>query len=132
VTALPTLRWVLLDEDTDETVTLTINPNTMDAFPTERQLTNAFPSRNNQERQRTFQLPNVPGAFSWGGAIRTEAQFTTLRTWVRRSGIILVTDHMGRSFRVVMRSFKPDRKPRRPGNYRMKYTINTQWIERVS
>lgn len=128
---MTTARWTLFDEDTSETLTLTINPNVMDAFPHDRQLVTAFTS-SDPERQRTFQTPTVPGNYSWGGSIRTQAQYALLRAWVRRSGVILVTDHMGRSFRVVMRSFKPDRKHRKPGDYRMKYTVNAQWIERVT
>lgn len=127
-----TVRWVLVHEDDATTITLSINPNTMDSFPRDRSLTTAYPSRNTQDRQRTFQSPSTPPSVKWGGVVRTQAQYEALRTWVRKPGVVEVTDHLGRTFRVVMQSFVPDRKGRRPGSYRMKYTITAQWIERTA
>lgn len=128
-----TVRWVLVDEDTAATITLAVNPNTMDAFPRSRTLITAFPSRNTQERQRTFQTATPTSTYSWGGVVRTQAQYEALRTWVRKAGVVEVTDHLGRVFRVVMQSLKPERKPRRPGSsHRMTYTITAMWIERTT
>lgn len=130
---MTTLRWILTEEATDESWNMPINPNKMDALPRAKQLTHAYPSRNNQDRWRTFKSPPTPKTISWSGRIRTQAHYEALDEWGKKPGVVIVTDHLNRTWRVMMIAFRPDRKAgRRTTDYRMGYTMQVQWLERVS
>lgn len=130
---MSTVRWTMTDLVAAETVTVPQNPITMDPLPLVRTLTTAYPTRNTQDRPRSFPGPRQAQNISWSGGIRTEAHWRLMRAWCRKTGVIRITDHMGRTFDVLMVSFKPERKAgRRPGDYRMRYTATAQFLRRIA
>jgi hypothetical protein len=65
--------------------------------------------------------------------IRTKAHHDDLETWSKKPGKIHVADHLGRSFEVMILSFEPtDRKPTPSTPWRMRYTMKTLLLRRLS
>lgn len=126
-------RWTLTEEATLDTWTMPISPNKVDPLPRTKRLSFALPSRNTQDRWRTFASPAEPRTLTWSGVIRTQAHFDDYVEWAKKPGVIVVNDHLGRTWRVLIASFKPTpRAGRRTSDYRMPYTVTVQWLGRTS
>lgn len=134
---IPTQRWLFQEISAAGTIVdsynVPINPITMDAFPLERRLQTAWPAKNVQDRMRSFATPQPSPTWSFGGSIRTQAHYDALREWARKDNVVRVTDHMNRSFELILSQFKPDRKAgKRRGDYRMKYQMTAQFLRRLT
>lgn len=135
------VRWVLLDKRTGDTWTMYINPNEMTAPPALRTLNRVTPTRDSGgqigtpyavNRVMQFETSTTVQAWSWSGVILTEAHYNKLREWALRPGVIRVYDHLGRSFEVMIESYVPEEPAgRRLENWKMRYTMNVQFLRRV-
>ena len=62
----------------------------------------------------------------------TEAIFPSLPRSPKKSVAVDVTDHLGRTFRVVIEEFNPtDRRPTPRVSWRLRYTMKALILERV-
>lgn len=121
-----TIRWTFTDTATNETYTLPINPNTMSPVGARVSLKRV---RGIYGVVSTRQVPTQT-EFSFGGVINTQAHYDALLTWVAKTVAVIVTDHLGRSFRVYLDSFVPtDRSPRPSLRTRWTYTVKATLLE---
>lgn len=100
-----------------------INPDSMTSPHPTKNLTFAKGIRRGHSRSRTFMTPPPPVEWTWEGPIRTQAHHDALEEWATK-GEVHVTDHLGRSWAVVMQSFDPiDRRPTPQTPWRMRYSM---------
>jgi len=123
---MATVRWTLVEKDTNLSWQMPANPNTMSALPAQRQLATT-PSG------RTFQSSTPAQPFQWGGVILHQAHYDALEQWARKPGVIVVTDHLQRTFEILIEAFRPAPEPgRRPGVRRVKYTMTALFLRRLA
>ena len=131
-------RWVLTDVDTSEFWVMPINPNSMSSPHLDRQLSTVYGTKavsgvGGFEGVRSFRTPSPAKEWSFGGVIRTKAHYEALEAWSKKPGKVHVTDHLGRTFEVIIQSFSPeDRKPTPSVSWRLNYTMSTLLLRRVS
>lgn len=120
---MTTVRWIFTDPVAVEAWTVPINPDSMSASLKSRKAKfgNGF---RRDTRVRTFVVPPDPKVFTFGGVIRTQAHYDGLEAWSKKTNAIIVTDHLGRDWRIVPTSFEPtDRKPTATVAWRLRYTF---------
>lgn len=117
--------WTLHDPVTLETWVMPINPDTMTSPYPAKTLTHAVGIRRSLDQIRTFMgTPRLP-EWQWSGVIRTEAHYDALLYWAKKDGFVHVTDHLGRTWQVVIRKYTPtDRKPMANVPWRMRYEMS--------
>lgn len=123
-------RWTFTDTVTGPTGlgtwTMPINPNSMSAPPTVRDLRFGASVRVGRNRPRTFRTPAQAQEWSFSGVIRTQAHHDTLREWALSGHLIEIRDHLGRVFEAVITVFDPvDRAPTPTTPWRFTYTMKT-------
>lgn len=131
-------RWIFHDPDTDETWTVPINPNSM-TDPENRTRDFQF-----GVRSRSANIP-APAAirgienplpiieWEFGGVIHTQVHHDTLEYWSRKPGEIEITDHFGRTWVVLMKTFEPtERRPTPSKPWRFSYEMHADVLERVA
>lgn len=111
-----------------------LNPNSMTSVTFDKQLdTFVGGVHNTLTEVRTIQSAAPAKDWSFGGVIRTKAHYDGLVYWAKKSGKVRVTDHLGRTFEVLIRQFDPeDRKPTGTVAWRLQYTMKTLLLRRVS
>ena len=130
---MTTQRWVLTEVDTGDTWTMPINPDSMTSPVLERSMTTTYGSNVGTARLRTFVTPSRALDWSWSGVIRTKAHHDALEAWSRKPGKVRVTDHLGRTFEVMLQGFEPtDRKPTPTTPWRLRYTMKTLLLRRIA
>lgn len=128
-----TNRWVLTEVSTGATWTMPINPDQMSSPHQDRAINTAFGTRKGHDRLRTFVTPSPAKEWSWGGVIRTKAHYDALEEWAKKPGKVRVTDHLGRTFEVMIQAFQPeDRDPTARVTWRLRYQMSTLLLRRVS
>lgn len=133
-----TVRWVLTHVETGDSWTMPINPNSMSSPHQDRQLATAYGTKavagvGGGERIRTFRTPSPAKEWTFGGVIRTKEHYDALEEWAKKSGKVRITDHLGRTFEVLIQSFQPeDRKPMATVTWRLTYQMSTLLLRRVS
>lgn len=127
-----TQRWTLRDTQTNEVWTMPINPDSMTSPVRRRQLRFALGGRRDG-RIRAMRVAAEAEDWEWSGAIRTQAHYDALLAWADKAVPVDVTDHLGRTFRVVITDFNPtDRKPTRRTSWRLRYTMKTKMLEEIA
>lgn len=125
------VRWTLTEKGTATSWVMPLNPNTMSALPKNRSLTSV--SSPKQDRPRTFQGRMPATEFTWGGVILTQSHYDNLVLWSQKPGVIVVTDHLGRSFEVIISKFLPEQEPRHlPSDWKQKYEISALFLRRLT
>lgn len=130
-------RWIFHDPAEAETWTVPINPNEM-TDPESR--TRAF-NFGVASRSSNVSAPAAirgieaasqqPVEWSFGGVIHTQDHHDKLEHWARKPGEIEVTDHFGRTWVVVMKTFEPtERRPTLSKPWRFTYTMRALVLER--
>lgn len=122
------VRWIFIDGAT--TWTVPINPNEMSTPypPKQRQAMG-----NRAGTIFTLQRPPVPHEWTFSGVIRTQAHHDELLTWSQKNKPIRITDHYGRTWEVLITGFNAeDRRPTQQTPWRMKYTMRTLMLGRIS
>lgn len=128
-----TNRWVLTEVTSGATWTMPINPDSMSSPHQDKAVTTAFGTKKGHDRLRTFITPSPAKEWTWGGVIRTKAHYDGLEEWAKKSGKVRVTDHLGRTFEVVMQRFAPeDRPPTAKVAWRLRYEMTVLLLRRVS
>lgn len=123
---MATVRWTLTEKATDETWQMPANPNTMSPLPNSKSLS-VTPGG------RIFESAEPAQSFQWGGVILHQAHYDALAAWARKPGVIVVTDHLQRTFEILIEAFRPAPEPgRRPGVRRQKYTMTALLLRRLA
>jgi hypothetical protein len=132
-----TTRWIFNDAVASETWTVPVNPDSMTS--PEPPAKNVRYARGKIVDQggdpRTVTFLNKPTSRDWefGGVIRTQAHYEALAAWADKTNEVTITDHLGRVWLVYITDFIPtDRRPTRQTFWRLRYTMKTKIIERVS
>lgn len=128
-------RWSLRDPATGETWVMPLSPDSMSSPHATRRL-DTIPSivqGGGRMRLRTFMTPESAVEWEWGGVIRTQAHHNALEAWARKEGEVHVSDHLGRTWAVLITSFQPtDRRPTPSTPWRLRYTMSALILRRVS
>lgn len=123
-----TARWTFHDDVADETWVMPINPNRASSpFQTKAFTTaqGADIASTGIARTRVFQAPLAPKEWEFGGILRTQAHHDALVAWVKKDNEVTITDHLERSFEVLLRAVQFQEQRPRPGAlWRMTYTVN--------
>lgn len=128
-----TVRWVFADST--ESWTVPINPDQMDSPHTTRdvQAANGGVKVTAIRRPRLFERPSPAKEFSFGGVIRTKEHYDELLRWTKKNGPIQISDHLGRTFEVLITSFAPtDRRVTQGVPWRARYTMTCLLLRRVT
>lgn len=127
------VRWTFVDPETSETWTVPVNPNHMSSVESTRNIKTAYGSRRLQNRIRTIVRPPSITEMTFGGVIYTEDHYETLVSWSKKTGPIRITDHLGRTFEVIMKAFDPkDRRPKPGREWRLTYEMHALVLGRIS
>lgn len=126
------MRWTLTDPATAETWTMPINPDSMTSpHPPKDFASFAKGIKGGHNRSRSFMVPASPVEWTWEGAIRTPEHHDALEAWSKK-GTVRVTDHLGRTWEVVMQRFEPsDRRPTPNTPWRMRYSMTALILRQV-
>ena len=129
-----TTRWVLTDPATDETWTMPINPDQMTSpHPAPKRLRTQYGIRRGVHRIRTFMSAPTANDWEWQGVIRTEEHYDALVAWAQKPNEVHVTDHLGRTWEVLISQFQPtDRKPTVNVPWRLRYRMRALVLRKVS
>lgn len=122
-----TVRWQLIDPMTDESYVMPINPDSMG--PLSKKARTLTHGRGPYGVTSLQQTPKEL-SFDWGGAIRSQAHYDALLAWASKSNAVIVTDHVGRQFRIFITDFQPtDRTPIPRAPKRWRYTMKSKLLE---
>lgn len=127
------LRWRLRDVETGDTWTMPINPNQMSSPTRGRNISTVYGTRKGPHRLRSFQTPTDAAEWTFGGVIRTEQHYLDLVEWAKKDRKVRITDHLGRTFEVLMEALDAvDRRPTPAAPWRMTYTMKTLLLRRIA
>lgn len=120
------LRWVFDDTASSDIWTVPINPNKM-TDPEARD--RAF----SHIAGRTFEDPGTAVEWEFEGVIQTQAHHDELERWAKKSTPVEITDHLGRTWQVLLKSFKPEeRRPTMRKPWRFTYSMKSLILRRVA
>lgn len=127
------LRWRFTDPSTGEQWTVPINPNQMSSPHRGKQMVYAHGTHIGEHRIRAVQTPGEIVHWEFGGVIRTKRHHDDLHYWAEKEHEVEISDHLGRTFEVIIEEFRPeDRTPRAEVPWRMTYTMRAMILRRVS
>lgn len=117
-------RWVWLDESTSTSLTMLVNPSSMTS-PLPGYETESLVGADGATRTRA-----TPAMTEWGftGVVRSLEQENTLRSWLMDNGVLLLTDHLGRQFRVLVTKAPFVARASRP-RYKATYNVSALILE---
>lgn len=125
-------RWVFHDPSTAESYQVPINPNQM-SDPQNRQRVMTYSNYDRNGRFRTFETPAQIVEWSFGGVMHTEEHYKALEFWSKKSTTVQITDHLGRTWAVVMKSFEPvEVRPTALKPWRFTYTMKAVVLRRLA
>jgi hypothetical protein len=126
-------RWTLKDTVTNEVYTMPINPDSMTSPEPDRNLSFGPGWRLNSTRNRTHQTPSDAKEWQFSGPIRTQAHHDALFEWATRDVPVEVSDHLGRTYRVVISQLNvTERRPTKTVPWRLRYEMTTRIVRRVT
>lgn len=136
-------RWILWDPDDPSILPyyLDINPNRMGSPNIAKNFDHARSARQPKDtisiagmaRTRSFKRPSPPATWEFGGVILTQAQHDVLLEWSKRDGKVNITDHLGRTFEVMMQQFDPvERRPTALKQWRFDYTMRVLLLRQLA
>lgn len=127
------VRWTFTDTTTDEKVVLPINPNEASPPSSARTFQWAWGSRQGLNRVRGISRPTPPTEWTFGGVIRTKEHYDLLLEWSKRDSIVHVTDHLERTFEIMIKGFEPtERLPTGSTPWRATYTMTCLLLKEVT
>lgn len=126
---METVRWTFEDLETSETWIVPINPNEATSHRPLKELSYGI---GHDGRVRTRQRAPQPVEWSFGGVIRTQEHHDLLTEWSKKPGKLRVTDHLGRTFEIMISSIEiEDRTPTPSVPWRLRYTMNALLLRRI-
>lgn len=124
------LRWVLYDPATSESYTFRINPDEATSPRPARELSFGVSL---DGRAPGFESSAPPQDWEFGGVIRTQEQHDELLYWSRKKGKLRVTDHLGQTFEIMIRAYRPtERRKTALVPWRLRYTMQTICLRRIA
>lgn len=129
------VRWTLREGASGPTVALPFNPNTMSSPTLGRRMSYASGSRAaDAEQMRGFEMaPDGPASWTWGGVILTKAHYDLLLEWAKKSLVLRVTDHLDRTFEVIIEKYDPvERLPTPRRAWRADYTMTCMLLKEIA
>lgn len=103
------VRWRFEDTETDESIILPLNPNQMSSPYQGRALSFAWGGFVGEGIGR----PRVWGAtqpspveLTFGGVLLTKSHQDLLLDWIKRLHVLRVTDHLGRTFEMILQKLE--------------------------
>jgi hypothetical protein len=116
------IPWQFHDPVVDETYYWEINPN--DGGYPERTKSIAYNATSAPDGQTVaFEGREAPMSFSFSGVILTQTQFEVMNTWYEKKNQIQLTDDLGRSFWIYIRTFSPRRQRSASHPWKHNYTM---------
>ena len=103
-----TVRWQFHDSHESESWTLPMNPNAMTSPHAMRQYKYGHGVDRGLNRIRVFELPHDPISWEFSGYIRTKQHHDELRRWADKQHEIEITDHLDRTFEVIIQHYAPE------------------------
>jgi hypothetical protein len=104
-----TTRWEFNDPITLAIYTVPINPNKMTS-PHLAQNTEPAPVSPVDGRIRARRTRPLPREWSFGGVIRDQTHYDALLAWVEKPYPVFITDHLGRTWYVLLNEFAPEER----------------------
>lgn len=101
-------RWFFEDLVNSVEYRVAINPNKMTSPYPAKQLTSAQTIRQHWRIRQTGM--HQPHEWTFSGVIRDIDHHDALLEWSRKTNVFHITDHLGRTFKVVAVRFNPDEK----------------------
>ena len=132
-------RWMFTDPDTSDSYLFEINPNQMDTphpllnlTPGARSATTGSQNVKDVGVPRVIQGKRTPLTWTFSGVSRTRTQYLALRRWSVKKRPILVTDHFGRTWSILLTGVKfEERRPNPTVTWRFHYTATCTMYGRV-
>lgn len=122
-------RWTLRDPATGDVWTMPINPDSMSPVPLVSRAFRNTGGTVGDPRSRTLMGAPNPKFLEWAGVIRTQAHYDALFEWAAKPNEVLLVDHLGRYFTIVIATFSPeDRRPTRSTPWRLRYSMRAVLI----
>lgn len=106
---MSTVRWKFFDTETNESITLPLNPNKADATTAAREF--AFGYSPDGVLRGFDPGPDKPMSWTFSGVILEKAHYDLLLAWAKRSSVLVITDHVGRVVEVLIEKFDPIERP---------------------
>ncbi len=106
---MPVIRWTLTDPTDSSTYQFAINPSSGGSPQYEKTITTentTAPGGN----VLLFEGSDVPRTTSISGTILSLAHYQAMVTWYQKRHPVVMTDDLGRSLTIYIKSFKPQRK----------------------
>jgi hypothetical protein len=134
-------RWILKDTSNDESTRVPLNPNKMTTPTFQRSMEFAWGTKANESSpsggiSRIRAIDNgqqQPTEWSFEGVILKESHYNLLLAWTKRLQLLHITDHLDRTFEVIIQRFDPIERQRTPNNsWKMDYTMSCMLLRRVS
>lgn len=135
-------RWRFHDSHDGDSWEMPMNPKEMTSPHAGREFKYAHGVRGGIRRMRVFESPHQPVLWEFSGVTYTKQHYEKLLAWTKKDHPVEITDHLDRTFRVVMQDFVPaDRRNGRPPKsfsldddqrWRNTYTIKALILRRVS
>lgn len=128
-----TVRWTFTEPVSGDTLVVPINPNKMDSPTQERSMTYSFGSKWGQERIRAIDKGGQPTTWTFSGVLLTKEYYDSLLEWTKRLEVVRITDHLGRTFEVVITKFDPtERLPTPTKPWRADYTMSCLLLKEIT
>jgi hypothetical protein len=105
-------RWVFTDPATSTTWTVPRNPKSMQ-FPSQPRSLDSLPVNVAGTVLALEQTPKKPADIQFSGSLVDQSHHDTLLAWTQRSNAITITDHLSRTWLVLLTGFEPTWKPGR-------------------
>lgn len=124
------IRWRLQEMETGEAYTVEINPNQMGNYVFPKSFEFALYGGS---RVRGIRSAREPMEWTFGGVVRAKTHHDALIHWEKKPGKVRITDHLGRTFEVMIRSLDmKDRRPSGDDTWRFQYTFNCLLLRRIT
>lgn len=128
-----TQRWLLNDPAAPLSVYVPINPNKMEAPARPRNMQWAWGTAWGQDRMRGIDQPGPATQWTFSGLLLTKAHYDLLLDWSGKLTRLNITDHLERTFEVVIQKFDPvERLPTRQRAWRADYTMTCLLLKEIT
>ena len=125
-----TVRWVIRDTVTDESITVPVNPNKMGSPTAARTLKWSFAPDGVLRGIDTG--AERPVSWTFSGVLLDKNHYDLLLAWAQRDTVLHITDHLDRTFEVIIERYDPiERRPSGTRPWRATYTITCLLLKAI-
>lgn len=133
------VRWQFLDTKTRASVVLPLNPREMSSPTSARNVTFGWTERDTNGltgvgRPRLFDSgQTTPTEWTFTGRLVDQAHYDLLYQWTKSCRVLRVTDHLDRTFEIIIQKFDPQEKlPSASNPWRADYTLSCLLLKEVT